>query len=56
MTEGTKAVLSFQLRKIGLVVLNVVDLEASVRFYTEMLGLQVSDSYPDSMVPGGMVT
>ena len=55
MTEGTKAVLSFQLRKIGHVVLNVVDLEASVRFYTEMLGLQVSDRYPDSMVPGGMV-
>ena len=55
MMEGTKAVLSFQLRKIGHVVLNVVDLEASVRFYTEMLGLQVSDRYPDSMVPGGMV-
>src|SRR5438046_6599396 len=55
MTEGTKAVLSCQLRKIGHVVLNVTDLEASVRFYTEMLGLQVSDRYPDTMVPGGMV-
>ena len=45
----------FQLRKIGHVVLNVSDLETSVRFYTELLGLQVSDRYPDTMVPGGMV-
>ncbi|HXJ81119.1 MAG TPA: VOC family protein [Candidatus Methylomirabilis sp.] len=45
----------FALRKIGHVVLNVADLEASVRFYTEVLGLLVSDRYPDSMVPGGMV-
>jgi catechol 2,3-dioxygenase len=45
----------FQLRKIGHVVLNVSDLEASVRFYTELLGLSVSDRYPDAMVPGGMV-
>lgn len=46
---------AFALRKIGHVVLNVRDLEASVRFYTEMLGLQVSDRYPETMVPGGMV-
>jgi catechol 2,3-dioxygenase len=45
----------FELRKLGHVVLNVADLEASVRFYTEVLGLQVSDRYPDTMVPGGMV-
>jgi catechol 2,3-dioxygenase-like lactoylglutathione lyase family enzyme len=45
----------FALRKIGHVVLNVSDIERSVRFYTEVLGLQVSDRYPDSMVPGGMV-
>jgi catechol 2,3-dioxygenase len=45
----------FELRKIGHVVLNVSDLEAAVRFYTEILGLRVSDRYPDSMVPGGMV-
>jgi catechol 2,3-dioxygenase-like lactoylglutathione lyase family enzyme len=45
----------FALRKIGHVVLNVTDLEASVRFYTEALGLLVSDRYPDSMMPGGMV-
>jgi catechol 2,3-dioxygenase-like lactoylglutathione lyase family enzyme len=45
----------FELRKLGHVVLNVSDLEASVRFYTEVLGLQVSDRYPETMVPGGMV-
>ena len=45
----------FELRKLGHVVLNVTDLDAAVRFYTEMLGLQVSDRYPDTMVPGGMV-
>jgi len=47
--------LPFQLRKLGHVVLNVTDLEASVRFYTGVLGLDVSDRYPDTMVPGGMV-
>jgi catechol 2,3-dioxygenase-like lactoylglutathione lyase family enzyme len=46
---------TFELRKIGHVVLNVTDLEAAVRFYSELLGLEVSDRYPDSMVPGGMV-
>ncbi len=55
MTNGTGTPLMFQLRKIGHVVLNVSDLEASVRFYTEVLGLEVSDRYPESMVPGGMV-
>jgi catechol 2,3-dioxygenase len=45
----------FQLRKLGHVVLNVTDLEASERFYTEVLGLEVSDRYPPSMVPGGML-
>ena len=51
----TDAPLPFQLRKLGHVVLNVTDLERSVRFYTELLGLAVSDRYPDTMVPGGMV-
>jgi len=46
---------TFQLRKIGHVVLNVTDLAAAERFYTELLGLEVSDRYPDSMVPGGML-
>ena len=47
--------MDFELKKIGHVVLNVSDLEAAVRFYTEVLGLQISDRYPDTMVPGGMV-
>ena len=47
--------MQFQLRKIGHVVLNVADLDAAVRFYTEVLGLRVTDRYPDGMVPGGMV-
>lgn len=47
--------MQFQLRKIGHVVLNVTDLDAAVRFYTEVLGLCVTDRYPDGMVPGGMV-
>ena len=47
--------MEFQLRKIGHVVLNVSDLDASARFYTEVLGLRVTDRYPDSMVPGGMM-
>ena len=55
MSGTSDADLHFQLRKLGHVVLNASDLEASVRFYTEVLGLQVSDRYPDSMVPGGMV-
>jgi len=45
----------FQIRKIGHVVLNVTDLDAAERFYTEVLGLKVSDRYPPSMVPGGML-
>ena len=45
----------FELRKIGHVVLNVTDIAAAVRFYTEVLGLRVSDRYPNEMVPGGMV-
>ena len=47
--------MEFALRKIGHVVLNVSDLDASVRFYTDVLGMKVSDRYPDSMMPGGMV-
>src|SRR6266849_34201 len=55
MANATETPLPFQLRKIGHVVLNVTDLEAALRFYTEVLGLEVSDRYPNSMVPGGMI-
>ncbi len=47
--------LPFRIGKIGHIVLNVADLERSVRFYTQVLGLSVSDVYPEEMVPGGMV-
>jgi catechol 2,3-dioxygenase len=47
--------MEFQLRKIGHVVLNVTDLDRAVAFYTEVLGLGVTDRYPPTMVPGGMV-
>jgi catechol 2,3-dioxygenase len=47
--------LPFRIAKLGHIVLNVTDLERSVRFYTETLGFAVSDVYPPEMVPGGMV-
>jgi catechol 2,3-dioxygenase-like lactoylglutathione lyase family enzyme len=45
----------FRISKLGHVVLNVSDLERSVRFYTGVLGFQISDTYPETMMPGGMV-
>ncbi len=45
----------FAVRKIGHAVIFVSDLERSKKFYTEVLGFQVSDVYPGSMMPGGMV-
>jgi catechol 2,3-dioxygenase-like lactoylglutathione lyase family enzyme len=44
----------FRIGKLGHVVINVRDVARSVRFYTEVLGFEVSDIYPDEMVPGGM--
>ena len=45
----------FRIGKLGHVVLNVRDVERSARFYTQVLGFQISDVYPEEMVPGGMV-
>ena len=45
----------FNITKIGHVVIKVRDLEHSAAFYTGVLGFRVSDAYPDSMIPGGMV-
>lgn len=45
----------FRVNKIGHVVLHVADLERSTRFYTEVLGMRISDVYGDDMMPGGMV-
>jgi catechol 2,3-dioxygenase-like lactoylglutathione lyase family enzyme len=47
--------LPFQVRKIGHIALHVRDLERSARFYTEVLGFQVSDVYGEGMMPGGAV-
>jgi len=47
--------LPFRVTRLGHVVLMVADLERSLRFYTQVLGFKVSDVYPASMVPGGMV-
>ena len=47
--------LPFRIGRIGHVVLKVADLARSVDFYTRNLGFRVSDAYPDSMMPGGMV-
>ena len=45
----------FALTKLGHVVLNCSDLERSVRFYTEILGCEISDVYGGDMMQGGMV-
>lgn len=45
----------FLIRKIGHVVLRARNLEKSVEFYTRVLGFRVSDTYPEAIVPGGMV-
>jgi catechol 2,3-dioxygenase-like lactoylglutathione lyase family enzyme len=46
--------LPFRIGKLGHVVLNVRDVERSARFYSEVLGFEISDVYPEEMVPGGM--
>ena len=47
--------LPFRIRKIGHVVIRASDLRKSADFYTQVLGFEISDIYPESMVPGGMV-
>jgi catechol 2,3-dioxygenase len=45
----------FQIGKIGHVALHVADVRASAKFYTDVLGFEVSDTYEDDMMPGGAV-
>lgn len=47
--------LPFKVTKMGHAVLMVRDIDASVDFYTRILGFKVSDVYPDSMSKGRMV-
>jgi catechol 2,3-dioxygenase len=49
------ATLPFAPTKLGHVVIRVADLGRSVDFYTRVVGLRVSDVYPEDMMPGGMV-
>jgi len=45
----------FRIGKMGHAVIMVQDIDASVAFYTQVLGFKVSDVYPDSMTKGRMV-
>ena len=45
----------FSLAKLGHVVIRVRDLKRSVAFYSGVLGMRVSDAYPETMMKGGMV-
>ena len=45
----------FRIRKLGHIVIRARDLQRSIEFYTQVLGFEVSDVYPEEMVPGGMV-
>jgi catechol 2,3-dioxygenase len=47
--------LPFRIGKLGHVALHVRDVERSARFYTQVLGFQVSDVMGPEMVPGGAV-
>lgn len=47
--------IGFHIAKLGHIVLQVSDLERSTAFYTQVVGLTVSDVYPEEMMPGGMV-
>jgi catechol 2,3-dioxygenase len=53
--KAPPADLPFDIKKIGHVVLKVADLERAVDFYTQVMGFAVSDVYPGTMMPGGMV-
>lgn len=44
----------FNITKIGHTVLKVTDLERSIDFYINVMGFEVSDIYPGSMMLGGM--
>lgn len=46
--------LPFTIAKLGHIVVNCADLERSLKFYTEVMGFEVSDIYPSHMAPGGM--
>lgn len=52
---GPRGDVPFRIGKLGHAVLMVRDIDASVEFYTQVLGFKASDAYPGSMVKGRMV-
>ena len=46
--------LPVKIGKLGHIGVNCTDLERSLKFYTEIMGFEVSDIYPSDMAPGGM--
>jgi len=46
--------LPFKIGKLGHIVINCADIERSLKFYTEVMGLECSDIYTSDMAPGGM--
>ncbi len=46
--------LPFELKKLGHMVLMVKDIKRSIDFYTQVMGMRVSDIYPETMMKGGM--
>lgn len=52
---GPRGDVPFRIGKLGHAVLMVRDIDASVEFYTQVLGFKVSDAYPGNMVKGRMV-
>ncbi|MGH7932085.1 MAG: VOC family protein [Candidatus Binataceae bacterium] len=47
--------LPFKLQKLGHIAIRVSVLRRSADFYTKVLGLRISDVYPEDMMPGGMI-
>ena len=45
--------LGFKIRRLGHVVLQVIDLERSLLFYTQVLGFKVTEIYSEDLQPGG---
>ena len=46
--------LPFEIKKLGHMVLMVKDIKRSIDFYTQVMGMRVSDIYPETMMKGGM--
>src|SRR4051794_35692351 len=54
LNTKSPADLPFEIKKLGHMVLFCTDLKRSIEFYTQILGMRVSDIYPETMMKGGM--